>query len=45
MERIEQLRQQVLVLKCQTGDRLAWDNLYRQYNPSLGYYLGQRCSC
>jgi len=39
MERIEQLRQQVLVLKCQTGDRLAWDNLYRQYNPSLGYYL------
>jgi len=39
MERIEQLRQQVLVLKCQTGDRLAWDDLYRQYNPSLGYYL------
>ncbi|HEX5243540.1 MAG TPA: sigma-70 family RNA polymerase sigma factor [Tepidisphaeraceae bacterium] len=39
MERIEQLRQQVLVLKCQTGDRLAWEELYRQYNPSLGYYL------
>lgn len=39
MERIEQLRQQVLVLKCQTGDRLAWEELYRQYNPALGYYL------
>lgn len=39
MERIEQLRQQVLVLKCQTGDRAAWEELYRKYNPSLGYYL------
>ena len=39
MERIEQLRQQVLVLKCQTGDRSALEELYRQYNPSLDYYL------
>jgi RNA polymerase sigma-70 factor (ECF subfamily) len=29
----------VLVLKCQIGDRAAWDELYRRYNPPLGYYL------
>lgn len=39
MDRVDQLRQQVLVLKCQTGDRAAWDELYRRYNPPLGYYL------
>lgn len=27
------------MLKCQIGDRASWDELYRRYNPSLGYYL------
>ena len=39
MDQIDQLRQRVLVLKCQVGDRSAWDELYRRYNPPLGYYL------
>ena len=39
MEQLEQLRRRVLVLKCQLGDQGAWDELYRLYNPSLGYYL------
>jgi len=39
MDRLDQLRQRVLVLKCQIGDRSAWEELYRQYNPPLGYYL------
>lgn len=39
MDRLEQLRQRVLVLKCQVGDKPAWDELYRRFNPALGYYL------
>lgn len=39
MNRIEQLRQRVMVVKCQIGERSAWDALYRQFNPALGYYL------
>lgn len=39
MDRLDQLRQRVLVLKCQLGDRAAWDELYRRFNPALGYYL------
>jgi RNA polymerase sigma-70 factor (ECF subfamily) len=39
MDRLDQLRQRVVVLKCQLGDRAAWEELYRRYNPSLGYYL------
>ena len=39
MDRLDELRQRVLVLKCQIGDHSAWDELYRQYNPPLGYYL------
>ena len=39
MDRLDQLRQRVLVLKCQIGDRVAWDELYRRHNPPLGYYL------
>lgn len=27
------------MLKCQIGDQAAWDELYRRYNPPLGYYL------
>ena len=39
MSPVEQIRQRVLILKCQIGDRLAWEELYRRYNPALGYYL------
>jgi len=39
MDWLNQLRGRVLVLKCQLGDRAAWDELYRRYNPPLGYYL------
>ena len=39
MDRLDQLRQRVVVLKCQLGDRAAWEELYRRYNPPLGYYL------
>ena len=39
MDRLDQLRQRVLVLKCQIGDGSAWDELYRRSNPPLGYYL------
>lgn len=39
MDQLDQLRQRVVVLKCQLGDRAAWDDLYRRYNPPLGYYL------
>jgi RNA polymerase sigma-70 factor (ECF subfamily) len=46
MDTLEQLHLRVLVLKCQIGDQPSWDELYRRYNPSLGYYLrrliGQR---
>ncbi len=39
MNLIDQLQRSVLVIKCQLGDRSAWDELYRRYNPPLGYYL------
>ena len=39
MDRLDQRCQRVPVLKCQAGDRSAWDELYRRYNPPLGYYL------
>ena len=39
IDRIEQIRRSVIVLKCQIGDVAAWEELYRLYNPTLGYYL------
>jgi RNA polymerase sigma-70 factor (ECF subfamily) len=39
MDPLDQLRLRVLVLKCQIGDRPSWEELYRRYNPPLGYYL------
>ena len=39
MDRIEQLRLRVLVVKCQVGERPAWEELYRRFNPAIGYYL------
>jgi RNA polymerase sigma-70 factor, ECF subfamily len=39
MNQLDQLRHRVIVLKCQLGDRAAWDELYRHYNPPLAYYL------
>ena len=43
MDRLDQLRQRVLVLKCQLGDQAAWEELYRRYHPSLRYYLRGLC--
>ena|SRR5215469_7082700 len=39
MDRIEQLRLRLLVVKCQIGQRPAWEELYRRFNPAIGYYL------
>ena len=39
MSQLDQLRLRVLVLKCQIGDRRSWEEIYRRYNPPLGYYL------
>jgi RNA polymerase sigma-70 factor (ECF subfamily) len=39
MDRLEQLRLRLLVVKCQIGDGPAWEELYRQFNPAIGYYL------
>jgi RNA polymerase sigma-70 factor, ECF subfamily len=45
MSQLDQLRLRVLVLKCQIGDQAAWEELYRQYNPSLGYFLRRLGGC
>ena len=39
MDRIDQLRLRLLVIKCQIGQGPAWDELYRRFNPAIGYYL------
>ena len=39
MDPVERALEQLLVLKCQTGDRRALEDLYRRYNARLGYYL------
>jgi len=39
MTPIDTTFEQVLVLKSQMGDRSALEELYRRYNPRLGYYL------
>lgn len=39
MTPIDSSLEQLLVLKSQMGDRAALEELYRRYNPRLGYYL------
>src|SRR4051812_40636386 len=39
MNELEEIRQQVLVLRCQTGDTRALEELYVRHSPRLGYYL------
>jgi RNA polymerase sigma-70 factor (ECF subfamily) len=35
----DEIRQRVLVLRCQTGDTLALEELYLRHRARLGYYL------
>jgi RNA polymerase sigma-70 factor (ECF subfamily) len=39
MNPIDQALERVLVLRCQTGDARALEDLYRRYQRPLGYYL------
>lgn len=39
MTTLQQLQGSLLVVKCQLGDRSAWEELHRRYNPALAYYL------
>jgi RNA polymerase sigma-70 factor (ECF subfamily) len=39
MSELDDIRQRVLVLKCQTGDTRALEELYLGHNVRLGYYL------
>ena len=39
MSDLDQIRQCVLVLKCQTGDTAALEELYLRHSTRLGYYL------
>jgi RNA polymerase sigma-70 factor (ECF subfamily) len=41
MNPIESARQQTLILRCQLGSRAALEELYLNYNRTLGYYLRQ----
>lgn len=39
MEDIDQARHRVLVVRCQLGERRAFEDLYLRHNRALGYYV------
>lgn len=40
-DRAEKLYEQVLVVRCQTGDEAAFEELIARYSPRLRYFLGK----
>lgn len=41
MDPLEQAQQQMLVVRCQVGDRQALEELFLRHHRALGYYLGR----